>query len=99
MPLYRTARFDVRPDSVDPALAALRELTENARGTEPGTQLFLSLQDKVHPNRFSQFMIFDDEAAAERYRTAESTKKYYAALQPYIVGGIQFRDSHAIASS
>jgi quinol monooxygenase YgiN len=99
MPVYRTARFDVRPEAVEECLAAIRELVESVRSNEPGTRLYVSLQDKVHPPRFTHFMIFEDEAADQRHQGAEATRRFMERLTPLVVGGVQVKDFKAVAST
>jgi quinol monooxygenase YgiN len=99
MPVYKTARFDVRPESVDAAAQAIRELVEHVRSNEPQTRLYVSMQDKVHPNRYTHWMIFEDAAAEERHRSSAASKRVAEALVPLVVGGVQFRDLVAVAST
>jgi quinol monooxygenase YgiN len=99
MPVYKTARFDVRPETLDECLAAVREFVDEIRATQPGTRLYVSMQDKVHPTRFSHFMIFEDAAAEEEHRSSEATKRFTSRLNPHVIGGVQFRDLVAAAST
>ena len=98
MPVYRTARFDVRPETVDECLNIIREFVGAVR-EDSGTRLYVSLQDKVHLTRFSHFMIFEDAAAEERHRKSAAAKRFADLLNPHVVGGVQYRDLVEVAST
>ena len=58
MSVYGTARFRVKPESLDRRRSAIEEFVSYVRATK----LYLSLQDRADPTRFLHVMIFDDEA-------------------------------------
>ena len=62
MSVYGTARFSVKPEALDRSRSAIEDFVSYVRASEPGTKLYLSLQDRADPTRFLHVMIFDDEA-------------------------------------
>ena len=99
MPVYKNTRFDVRPEAVDLCVDAARGLVEHVRQNESGTRLYVSMQDAVHPTRFTHFMIFEDAAAEQAHRASPEAKRFTETITPYVVGGIQSRDLKAVAST
>ncbi len=94
----RTAIYRVQPESLDKCLAAIREFVEAVR-TEPGTRLYVSLQDKNEPTHFVHVMIFEDTFAEERHRTSEATKRFVRSLYPELVDPVVITDFDVVAST
>lgn len=90
MAIVRTAGFRARPESRAHAQAAVVALTEAVRAGEPGTRLFLPLQDRAEPLRFTLLMVFDDEASEAAHNAAEWSKAFGAALNGHTVGGFSY---------
>ena len=87
----KTARFAVHPDSRARCEAAIRELV-SALDDEPGTRVYMALSERGDPTRFLHVMVFDDEAADERHRHAEHTKRFVETLYPHTLEGVAFND-------
>ncbi len=94
MPIFTTASFRVRPESLDKCQQAAARFAERIRLEESGTRVYLSLQDNAERTRFLHVMVFDDEAAEERHRHSPATAEFTKLLYPELMGGVDFHDYH-----
>ena len=99
MPIYKTASFLVRAGSLDRCTEAVRQFVSEIQRTEPGTQLYLSLQDQVNPHRFMHVFVFEDERAETIHREAEATKRFTELLYPELIGEVKFGDYTLVATT
>ncbi|MBI4682915.1 MAG: antibiotic biosynthesis monooxygenase [Nitrospirae bacterium] len=78
---YVMIPFNVHTDRVEEAKKVISELISNVREHEPKTLLYKSLQLKQDPAGFIHFIIFADNEAHMRHRSApyvlEFIKKLY----------------------
>ena len=98
MPLCMTASFLVRPGSPDRVTDAIREFIDEMRRSEPGTTVYLSLQDAVNPHRFLHVMVFADDRANDVHRRAAIAKRFTERLTPELVGDVKFGDYDVVAA-
>ncbi len=74
--------FQVKEDVLDEAKIIIKELISKVRENEPGTLLYKSLQLKKDPTSFIHFIIFSDNDAHLKHRSAlyvvEFVKKLYS---------------------
>ena len=98
MPLCMTASYLVRPGSVDRVAGAIREFVDAMRSSEPGTTVYLSLQDAVNPHRFMHVMVFQDDRANDLHRQAAIAKRFTERLGPELVGDVKFGDYDLVAA-
>jgi quinol monooxygenase YgiN len=79
---YVMIPFQVQEDKVEEAKKVISEFISHIRRNEPGTLLYNSLQLKKDPTSFIHFMIFADNDAHMKHRSAEYVlefvKKLYA---------------------
>ena len=99
MPIYQTARYQVRPESLDKCLAAIREFTRYVQTNEPGTLQYTAMQETEHPTRFLHTFIFQDEAARELHSTSEAVRRFSAILYPECLAPVEFTEYHVVAST
>ena len=99
MPIYKTASFLVRAGRLDRCTEAVRQFVSEIQRTEPGTQLYLSLQDQVNPHRFMHVFVFEDERAETIHREAEATKRFTELLYPELIGEVKFGDYTLVATT
>ena len=57
MAIYGTARFSVKPETLDRCRSVIEEFVSYVRAKEPGTKLYLSLQDRADRTRFLHVMM------------------------------------------
>jgi len=86
---YVMIPFTVHKDKVEEAKKAISELISNVREHEPKTLLYKSLQLRKDPASFVHFIIFADNDAHMRHRSAayvlDFVKKLYELCpnEPY----------------
>jgi quinol monooxygenase YgiN len=88
--IYGTARFSVRPEALDRCRSAIEEFVTYVRENEPGTRLYLSLQDSEEPTRFLHVMIFEDDAAQTIHTNSKAVDRFTRTLYPETVDGVIF---------
>ncbi len=99
MPIYKTAQFLVRAGSIDRCTEAIRQFVAEMQQTEPGTRLYLSMQDQVNPHRFLHVFVFEDERAEAIHRDAPATKRFTELLHHELVGDVKFGDYTLVATT
>ncbi len=90
MTVIRTAGFRARPESLHQVEGAVAMFGAAVRASEPGTRLFLPLQDKADPLRFTLLMVFDDDEAEAAHNAADWSKAFGAGLAGHLAGGFSF---------
>ena len=98
MSIHQTARFKVKPESLQKCEQAIREFVQYVRDNEPGTLLYTSLQEKADPTSFLHYFIFQDEAARTIHANSDGVKRFTNILYPETVAGVEFTE-YTVASS
>jgi quinol monooxygenase YgiN len=88
--IFGTARFSVKPESLDRCRSAIEEFVTYVRANEPGTRLYIALQDQHDPTRFLHVMIFEDEAFEDVHTNSEAVDRFTGILYPETVDGVTF---------
>ena len=99
MPIFKTAQYQVRPESVDKCTEANREFIAYVKTNEPGTLRYTCLQRVDDPTSFMNFMIFQDAGAEEQHRKSEGVRRFTEILYPETVAGVAFTDYATVAST
>jgi quinol monooxygenase YgiN len=99
MAIYQTARFRVRPEGLARCEAAIREFIEYIKSREPGTLLYISLQDAQDPTNFLHYFIFQDDEAREQHANSEGVHRFTDILYPQTLASVEFTDYIAFAST
>lgn len=99
MPVYKTARFAVRSEELEACLAAIREFVRYIDENEPGTRLYLALQEEGEVTRFLHVFVFDDAAAEQRHTGSEAVRRFTGSLYPRTVAPVEFTEYRAVATT
>jgi quinol monooxygenase YgiN len=100
MPIYQTAHYQVRPESVDTVKAAIETFVHYVTEHEKGSRLYAAWQQSDDPTRFVHLFIFEDEAAHHAHGRSEAVRQFEAAYTPVLVGGsVVFTDYRLVASN
>ncbi len=97
MPIYMTARYHIRPQSLGKCKEAVGKLVEHVKDREPGTKFYLALQEIANPTSFVHFIIFADEAAMILHRNSKAAEEFANALYPETLAPLDFAEYNAIA--
>ena len=99
MAIYQTARFRVRPQGLGKCEAAIREFVEYVKSREPGTLLYISLQDAHDPTSFLHYFIFQDEEARDQHSNSEGVRRFTDILYLETLAPVEFTEHIVFAST
>lgn len=99
MSIYVTARFQVKPESVEKCKQAIDEFIAHVKQHEPGTLLYTSLQERDDPTRFLHTFIFRDEGAREIHSNSDAVKRFTSVLYPETLAPVEFIEYVVVAST
>lgn len=92
MPIYITARFEVKKEVLEVCQTAIQEFVEYVRANEPDTLLYTSLQEKENSTRFLHYFVFRDEKARELHSSSEAVNRFTSILYPNLVAPVEFTE-------
>ena len=99
MPVYQTARFRVRPESLDTCRRAIEDFVAHVKTHEPGTLTYVSLQQRDAPTSFLHVFVFQDEAARDRHANSDAVKRFTAVLYPETLAPVEFTEYSMVATT
>jgi len=71
MTIFRTASYTIRPEAMEACKEVIRETIAYTKEHEPGTLMYMVLQEAEKPTNFVHISAYSDEAALERHVTGE----------------------------
>jgi quinol monooxygenase YgiN len=96
MPIIMTARYQVRPQSIDRCKQAIINLVEYVKENEKGTLYYIANQEKLNPYTFLHTMIFKDEVALTMHRSSEAAEKFVNVIYPAAIDPLEFKEYNEI---
>jgi quinol monooxygenase YgiN len=97
--IYMTARFRIKPETLNACVYVISDLIEYIKANEPGTLQYTSVNDFDDPYTFLHFFVFEDEAAEERHRHSPGTTQFIEALYPNLEGDVEFSRWREVATT
>src|SRR5688572_11007710 len=85
MAIYKVARYDIRPESREPAERAMHELASYIRKELPGT-MWNVYRAASTPGRYLALTRSEDKTAEDRHRDAPGVHAFVSTLAPLLVG-------------
>lgn len=73
--------FEVIERKRDKMIEAIEIFTRAVHVSEPGSRLYVSLQDKTNLNKFTHIMAFENEGAELKHKTAGYTVDFFHILE------------------
>jgi quinol monooxygenase YgiN len=98
MPVFKIARFRIRPESREAVEQAMREFAKYVAFELTGSS-WVTYRDAKDPDRYVSLISADDEDADLRHREATGTQRFVDALYPNVVGEVEFTDYSEVAAS
>jgi quinol monooxygenase YgiN len=98
MPVFKLARFQVRPEAREQAERAMHEFATYVR-KELDDSSWTTYRDPKSPTHYLSLIIADSPAADDRHRNAPGTKAFVDALYPLLVGDVEFTQYDLVTSS
>jgi quinol monooxygenase YgiN len=93
------ARYQVRAESLERCLAAIREFVTYVRLNEPGTLRYDVWQELDDPTRFVHIFVFRDMAADKVHSESAAVKKFSSTLYPECLAPVEFIDYDQLISN
>ena len=98
MAIYQTGAYQVKSTGVGKVKKAIEEFVRHVQENEPGTQMYLSWQEKDDPTKFVHLFIFENAAAQARHGKSEAVRRFEAVYTPELVSKeVVFTDYKMIA--
>jgi quinol monooxygenase YgiN len=98
MPIFKIARYQVKPEARDAVEQAMREFAAHVAFELQGTT-WVTYQEAGAPDRYVSIITAETEEDDRRHRDSAGTKKFVEALYPNVVGEVAFTDYAPVASS
>ena len=98
MPVYTTARFQVRPEAREQAERVMHEFAMYVR-KELDDSSWTTYRDPKAPASYLSIIVAETPAADDRHRKAPGTQAFVAALYPLVIGEVEFTQYELVTSS
>ena len=91
MTIFRTARYTIRPEAMEAVKEIARQTVAYTREHEPGTLMYIVVQEAENPKNFVHISAYSDEAALERHITGEPMlTNIQTVIMPATIGETEF---------
>jgi quinol monooxygenase YgiN len=90
--IARTAEFEIKPGKKQVVIEAIEKFTRTVHVSEPGSKLYVSFQDKKDENKFIHIMVFENEGAELKHKTAGYTQEFVDIVNKACVKKIIFKE-------
>lgn len=80
--IARTSEFVVKKNKMEVVKEAIRRYFHTVHVSEPGTRMFISLQDEENDFKLCNMMVFESEGAARKHFDAQYTQDFNEFLKP-----------------
>jgi quinol monooxygenase YgiN len=98
MPIYQTARFQVKPQALEKCKQAIRDFVDYVRTHEPETLQYTAMEETANPTNFLHVFIFADAAARERHANSHAVKHFTTLLYPNTIAPVEFTEYTIVAA-
>ena len=88
--IRQLARYQVRAESVDKCLAAIRGFVAYVRASEPGTLRYEVWQEEQDPTRFVHLFVFRDAEADLAHSQSAEVQRFASVLYPECLAPVEF---------
>ena len=99
MAIYMTARFKVRPESLEKCKKAISDFIDYVKQNEPRTRLYAAWQESKDLTSFLHFFIFEDETAREVHQNSDAVKRFTDILYPETLASVEFTEYTLVATN
>tara|TARA_B100000029_G_scaffold280984_1_gene275087 strand:+ start:120 stop:437 length:318 start_codon:yes stop_codon:yes gene_type:complete len=99
MAIIITARYQVRPHTIDKCKQAIKNLVDYVKKHEKGTLFYIAKQEKLNPYSFLHTMVFKDEVALTMHRSSEAAEKFVSIVYPSAIDPLEFKEYDGIANN
>ena len=99
MAIIITARYQVRPQTIDKCKQAIKNLVNYVKEHEKGTLFYIAKQEKLNPYAFLHTMVFKDEVALTLHRSSEAAEKFVNIVYPSAIDPLEFKEYDGIANN
>lgn len=86
MAIFRIARYTIRPEAIEACKAVVQATIDYTKAHEPGTLMYMVLQEAEDPTSFVHISAYANDAALRQHVTAEPmTTNFREVLNPAMV--------------
>jgi quinol monooxygenase YgiN len=98
MPIYMTARYQVRPDKIEQTKTSIRQLVKHVKAHEPLTTIYIAQQEILNPSKFMHLLRFEDETALKTHQSSPASAQFVKKVYPEVLKPLEFMEYNLIAT-
>ena len=98
MPIYMTARYQVRSDKVEQTKTNIRQLVKHVKANEPLTTIYIAQQEILNPSKFIHILRFEDEIALRNHQNSPASARFAQKVYPEAIKPFEFMEYNLIAT-